>query len=81
MKTAKEVLDKIKWDAKEDAAKYVIAYKDFESLSEIKFTDIKKIDEGFMIVNINGKETNIPLHRIREIKKDGEIVWQRLSAA
>ena len=76
MKTEREMLDKIKW-AEEDKSAYVIAYKDKDALKEIKFTDIKRIEDEFMIIDINGRETNIPLHRIKMIKKNGETIWQR----
>ncbi len=76
MKTEREMLDKIKW-AEEDKTAYIIAYKDKEELKEIKFTDIKRVEDEFMIIDINGRETNIPLHRIKMIKKNGEVVWQR----
>ncbi len=77
MKTAKEMLDKIKWDESEDAGAYTIYYKDFESLSEVRYVDIKRIEVEFMIVIVKDKETNVPLHRIKVIKKNGEVVWQR----
>ncbi|HLF54999.1 MAG TPA: DUF504 domain-containing protein [Candidatus Nanoarchaeia archaeon] len=77
MKTEREMLDKIKWDEKEDKSAYIIAYKDKDVLKEIKFTDIKRVEDEFMIIDINGRETNIPLHRIKMIKKNGEIIWQR----
>ncbi len=76
MKTEREMLDKIKW-AEEDKSAYIIAYKDKDVLKEIKFTDIKRVEDEFMIIDINGRETNIPLHRIKMIKKNGEIIWQR----
>lgn len=76
MKTEREMLDKIKW-AEEDKSAYIIAYKDKDVLKEIKFTDIRRVEDEFMIIDINERETNIPLHRIKMIKKNGEIIWQR----
>ncbi|MBI4146389.1 DUF504 domain-containing protein [Candidatus Woesearchaeota archaeon] len=77
MITANEYLNKIKWDKREKPDEYALEYLDFGRLVPIKYTDIKRIDEGFMAIDKNGKETMIPLHRIKIIKKQGDIVWQR----
>ena len=76
MKTAKEMLNKIKWDEQEDPNAYTVGYKHDDEIVEIKFTDIKRFEDEFMIIG----ETNIPFHRIKIIKKNGEVVWQRSSA-
>lgn len=77
MKTAKEMLDKVRWDENENPEDYTIAYRDREELAEITYADIKRIEDEFMIVGVGGRETSVPLHRIRQIRKRGEIVWRR----
>ncbi|MEW5896411.1 MAG: DUF504 domain-containing protein [Nanoarchaeota archaeon] len=75
----KELLNKIKWDKKEHPQEYSLFYYDRieNKLKEIKFAEIKEISKNFLLVEINGKETDIPLHRIRKVEKKGKVVWER----
>ena len=79
MKSIKDLLNKIKWDEKEQPEDYVIGYEDriAKGIMELKFTDIKRLEGTFMIIEKNLEEVNIPLHRVRVVKKKGEIVWKR----
>jgi len=72
-----DLLNKIKWDKNENPGDYSIAHFDRVSSKkmEIRFNDIKSIEGNFMIVG--EEESHIPLHRIREVKKKGIIIWQR----
>ncbi len=79
MRPIQDVLNQIKWDEKCKPGDYTIEYVDFGKLKSMAYTDIKRIEEGFMIVGAD--EAHIPMHRIRIVKKNGEIVWQRSSAA
>ncbi len=81
MKPVQDVLNQIKWDEKLKPEDYTVEYLDFGKLTSIQYTSIKRVEGLFIIVDKNGEETNIPLHRIRFIKKNGEIMWQRSSAA
>ena len=81
MKPVQDVLNQIKWDKQLKPEDYSVEYIDFGKLVSIPYTAIKKIEGLFMIVEKNGEETNIPLHRIRIVKKNGEVIWQRSSAA
>ena len=77
MKPEHEILNQIKWDKRLRKEDYTICYLDFGKIKEIPYNDIKRIEEGFMTIEKDGQETEIPLHRIRIIKKKGEIIWQR----
>ncbi len=79
MKPIKDVLNKIIWDTKEHPEEYVIGYYDRVQgkIIEITFKDIARIEEGFIILEKGGEETMIQLHRVRIVKKKGEVVWQR----
>lgn len=79
MKPIKDVLNKIIWDAREHPEEYVIGYLDRveNKIIELKFIDITRIEEGFLILERGGEETMIPLHRIRMVKRKDDIVWQR----
>ncbi len=79
MKTILELLNKIKWDKRENKNDYKIFYYDRINKKniKIKFTDIKNFDKLFIMVNKNKKEINIPLHRIKIVKKNETITWKR----
>ncbi len=78
MITITELLNKIKWDAQEDPADYTLAYYDRveNTLKEIKLTRVT-VEEGFMRTRIDGTDVQIPLHRIKEVKKQGKTIWKR----
>lgn len=79
MKYILDLLNKIKWDKRESPEDYVIGYEDRVSkeIIEVKFTDIKRIEGNFMIIEKNLEEVSIPLHRIRVVKKNSSVVWER----
>ena len=74
-----DLLNKIKGDKRENQEIYTIHYHDrVENINKsIKFTEIVSIDPPFMLIEINKKLTYIPLHRIREIRKQNKVVWKR----
>lgn len=76
MKTIKELINKIKYDKREKSENYVLYYLDRieNKYKEIKFNNIKKIEGNFLIL----KDKEIPLHRIKIVKKDGMIIWRRI---
>ena len=75
----KELLNKIKWDKNLNPNEYSIGYFDriSKKLVWIDFKQIKNIDGNFLILEKQGKEVNIPLHRIREVKQKGNKIWKR----
>jgi len=74
-----DLLNKVRWDKKEKPEHYAIFYFDriSKKLIGINFNNIKKIEGNFMILERNGKEANIPLHRIKEVRKLGKLIWKR----
>jgi uncharacterized protein (UPF0248 family) len=78
MQTIRELLNKIKWDKKENPAEYVFYYLDKKELQPLKFADIKRLDGTFLVVGDD--ETYIPMHRIREARKKGKLIWRRPTA-
>ena len=80
MLTIEDLINKIKWDDREDPADYSLFYLDriTKKLVEIQYKDILRVEDGFIVLEREGKETNIPLHRIRKVIKKGETVWQRI---
>ncbi|MBI2654443.1 DUF504 domain-containing protein [Candidatus Woesearchaeota archaeon] len=78
MITIKDLLNKIKWDKRENPEQYTLFYFDRiqKTLIKIPYTKIKKLEGSFMVLD-NEEETNIPLHRIKKVAKDNVVVWER----
>lgn len=77
MRPVQDVLNQIKWDGKLEKEDFVIEYIDFGKLVSVQYSDIERVEDGFMVLIKNNVETFIPLHRIRVVKQKGEVVWQR----
>ena len=74
-----DFLNKIKWDKREKLEDYTIVYFDRVEIKykQISYRAIKRVEEPFIVVDSEFGEVSIPLHRIHEIRKKGEIVWKR----
>ncbi len=79
MQPIQDLLNKIKWDKSEDSSDYAIGYEDrvLKKIIEIKFSDIKRIEDSFMVLKRDNEEVMIPLHRVRVVKKKDLVVWKR----
>jgi uncharacterized protein (UPF0248 family) len=79
MRPILDILNKIKWDSRENPEDYTIGYFDriSKEIIEIPYLNIKRIEGTFLIVDRDNEEVHIPLHRIRVVKKRGAIVWKR----
>ncbi len=75
MTPIKKLLDRIKWDSKEKKEDYEIGYWDRVSGKEIRirYDSIKDFDNQFFKFG----DSEIPLHRIRKVYKNGKVVWER----
>lgn len=71
-----ELLNKIKWDPREKPEQYSLVYLDLGRLVEIPYKEVT-IEGADMIIKKEGKRVEIPLHRIRQVKKAGVVVWSR----
>jgi len=78
MQPIHELLNKIKWDKRENPKQYSIFYFDriLNKLIKIPYAKIKRIEGSFMVLN-NEDETNVPLHRIKKVAKNNTVVWER----
>lgn len=70
----KQFLNKIKWSGKFAPKSIVVYYYDriLNKLIPIKYENLK-IEDNFIIV----KDSQIPLHRVKEIRNKGTIIWKR----
>ena len=79
-----ELLNRIKWDDQFGHAEFIIGYHDrFDEniikvpLKEIHFDKQDHFD--FEVIDDMGELHSIPLHRIREVYRNGELIWHRQS--
>ena len=73
-----DLLNKIRWDKRLKAEEYTLIYFDriAEKSFEAPFNAISR-SGNFMIIKRNGQDASIPLHRIREVRRNGKVVWER----
>jgi uncharacterized protein (UPF0248 family) len=79
MITIKDLINKIKWDKRENPEDYVLSYWDnmADKLVEFPYKAIKETSQNFITIEIDGEEKEIPIHRMKLVKKKGETVWKR----
>jgi uncharacterized protein (UPF0248 family) len=75
-----QLLNRIRWDKEFGQGQFEIGYWDRVSgqvqrvpLQDISFSE----GESFNLVDEAGLQHRIPLHRVREVHKDGELIWRR----
>jgi len=76
----RDLLNKLKWDPKEDIRDYIIVYIHRGALNDrrqIPAHLIEKVYVGSFLCTLDDEETIIPFHRILEIRNivSGEIVY------
>ncbi|MBI2101790.1 DUF504 domain-containing protein [Candidatus Woesearchaeota archaeon] len=78
MTPIQDLLNKIKWDKRENTSDYTLFYFDriLNKMISVPYNNIKRLEGSFMVLN-NEDETNIPLHRIKKVAKKDAIIWER----
>lgn len=77
-----ELLNRIRWDEDYGDADFVIGYYDrvADAIIRVPLADIS-FEAGdhfdFSLTDEEGREHTIPLHRIRQVYRNGELVWER----
>ena len=79
METIKDLINKIKWDKSLKPEEYTLEILDrlTNELKEIKYSDIIKLEGDFMIIKGDEEEVEIPLHRVRKVRRNKKLVWER----
>ncbi len=72
-----EILNKIRWDKHLKPEEYTIVYFDriAEKTYEVPFLSMGR-EGNFFTLEIDGMKTSIPLHRIRQIRRKGKVMWE-----
>jgi uncharacterized protein (UPF0248 family) len=78
MAMAFEILNKLKWMGGLEKAEIIILHRGAPSdRKAIKGSLLAGLDRHYFWYSENGRETTIPLHRIREVRLEGEAIWKR----
>ena len=77
-----ELLNRIKWDSEFGDADFVVAYQDRykNELTRVPLTKLffdKQDHFDFELIDETGRTHTIPLHRIREVYRNGKLIWHR----
>jgi uncharacterized protein (UPF0248 family) len=77
-----ELLNRIRWDKKFGRGRFEIGYFDRHegvvhrvALREVAFPEDARY--MFEVMDESGHAQRIPFHRVREVAKDGQIIWRR----
>lgn len=76
------LLDRIRWDPAFGQGDFVIGYYDRvrRAIVEVPLARIQ-FDPGnrfsFTAFDADGTAHDVPLHRVREVRRDGVLIWQR----
>ncbi len=86
MTPIQQLLNRIRWDPEFARGEFELGY--FDRIEERVITaSFREIDfpaddhHTFRLVDAEGHTHRIPLHRVREIYKDGHLIWHREGVA
>lgn len=82
MMPIQDLLNRIRWDEQFGRAKFVIGYYDrvADGIVRVPFERIhfeKGEHFGFDALEADGSVHSIPFHRVREVWRNGKLIWQR----
>jgi uncharacterized protein (UPF0248 family) len=77
-----ELLSRIRWDPEFGRGKFVIGYYDRikAQIVEVPLARIAFDAESpslFEAIEEDGSAHSVPYHRVREVYRDGELIWRR----
>lgn len=82
MQPIHELLNRIHWDAGFGAGDFELAFLDHreQELVRLPFARIQFVPGDhyfFHYLDAEGIDHNVPYHRIRQVYKNGQLIWQR----
>ncbi len=82
MITIRELLNRIRWDREYGRGEFTIGYFDrlegriiLVPLGEVRFATGDNL--SFQLTDAAGRPLAIPLHRVCEVYRNGELIWHR----
>lgn len=86
MQPIDKLLARIRWDREFGGAVFELGYYDRMAativrrpLADLLFEPDNK--DSFLLMDKDGVCQRIPLHRVREVYRNGELIWQRAGSA
>lgn len=80
-----DLLHRIRWDPEFGRGEYVLGYYDrvARRVTRVPLRRIR-LEKGehfaFEAIEDDGSAHSVPLHRVRELWRDGELIWKRRGA-
>lgn len=77
-----ELLSRIRWDAEFGRGEFRIGYLDHQrnELVTVPLQEVLPDPESHFCFNVTDEEgvvRSVPYHRVKEVWKDGALIWQR----
>lgn len=77
-----ELLSRIQWDPEFGRGEFRIGYQDhvLGKLVYVPLSELHQTEESHFCFDVTGDEGiehSVPYHRVKEVWKDGELIWQR----
>ena len=77
-----ELLNRIRWDPEFGRRTFELGYFDRVEgrIMVVPFREVafpEDDPQSFQLVDTEGWRQRVPFHRVREIYKDGQLIWQR----
>ncbi|WP_119288005.1 DUF504 domain-containing protein [Azohydromonas sediminis] len=82
MEPIRSLLHRIQWDEAFARAEFTVGYRDRtrDELVTVPWERIR-LEPGnafsFTAIEPDGTVHEVPLHRVREVRRDGRLIWQR----
>jgi uncharacterized protein (UPF0248 family) len=76
------LLSRIRWDRRFGAAKFALGYFDRieRRVVVVPFDSVRLPPDApgvFEIVDATGELHRVPMHRVRQVYRDGRLIWER----
>ena len=77
-----ELLSRIRWDRAFADAEFALGYYDrvVNRVIVVPFTEVTLIPDdkfAFEVVDQEGELHSVPFHRVRDVYRNGELIWHR----
>lgn len=86
MQPVQDILNRIRWDPESRRHRYAIGFYDRLAgrVLVVPFTDVSFPPDdhyGFLVIDDQGAAHSIPYHRVRDVYRNGELIWHRKGPA